>query len=52
MLTSETKAKPWLGKDEARGQDYMVKDAVFNQKALLPLAKKNLMDDSTKTNYP
>lgn len=51
MLTSETKAEPWLGKDEARGQGYIVKDAVFNRRALLHLAKKNLMEDLTKTNY-
>ena len=51
MLTLETKAEPWLGKDEARDQGYIVKGAVFNQRASLHLAKKNLMEDLTKTNY-
>lgn len=48
---SETTAEPWLGKDEARGQGYTVKDVVSNQRALLYLAKNNLMEDLTKTNY-
>lgn len=46
---SETEAEPWLGKDEARGQGCIVKDAVFYQRDLLHLAKKNLMEDLTKT---
>lgn len=39
------------GERWARGHGYVVKDAVFNQRDLLNLAKKNLMEDLTKTNY-
>lgn len=40
-----------LGNNEARGQSYIVRDAFFTQRALLHLAKKNLMEDLIKTNY-
>lgn len=44
MLTSETKADPWMGKDEARGQGPTVKGAIFNQRGVLHLAKKEFND--------
>lgn len=39
MLTAETTAEPRLRKEEAKGQDYSVKDAVFNHRAFLHWAE-------------